>query len=135
MLQGPSSYRQTNCVAVFACGGGESNDEAGAGAGSTGVAKTSSSLRSVLEAAAAAVVVFVKALRTTQSSPLHFLIVRPSQSIPPPFDPFHSQVSSILAHDVALKYGAMNQLLIWLGLFEVFSMAAIFQVTTGATAN
>eukprot|EP00618_Florenciella_parvula_P019134 CAMPEP_0119470980 /NCGR_PEP_ID=MMETSP1344-20130328/3640_1 /TAXON_ID=236787 /ORGANISM="Florenciella parvula, Strain CCMP2471" /LENGTH=227 /DNA_ID=CAMNT_0007503715 /DNA_START=136 /DNA_END=819 /DNA_ORIENTATION=- len=38
------------------------------------------------------------------------------------------QVSSILAHDVALKYGAMNQLFLWLGLFEIFSMAAIFQM-------
>jgi len=38
------------------------------------------------------------------------------------------QVSSIAAHDVALKYGAMNQLFLWLGLFEIFSTVAINQM-------
>lgn len=38
------------------------------------------------------------------------------------------QVSSVAAHDVALKYGAMNQLFIWIGLFEVFSAVGIFQM-------
>jgi len=38
------------------------------------------------------------------------------------------QVPSILAHDVALKYGAMNQLFIWIGIFEVISMVGVFQM-------
>jgi len=38
------------------------------------------------------------------------------------------QISSVAAHDVALSYGAMNQLFIWLGLFEVFSTVGIYQM-------
>ena len=32
------------------------------------------------------------------------------------------QVSSVAAHDVALSYGSMQQLFLWLGIFEVASL-------------
>ena len=35
------------------------------------------------------------------------------------------QVSSVQAHDVACTYGAMQQLLLWLGLIEVFGAIAL----------
>ena len=38
------------------------------------------------------------------------------------------QVSSIAAHDVALSYGGMQQLFLWLGLFEVISSVAVNQM-------
>ena len=38
------------------------------------------------------------------------------------------QVSSVQAHDVACTYGAMQQLLLWLGLIEVFGAIALSQM-------
>ena len=38
------------------------------------------------------------------------------------------QVSSILAHDVALKYGAMQQLFLWISIFEIVSMVGVNQM-------
>ena len=38
------------------------------------------------------------------------------------------QVSSVQAHDVACTYGAMQQLLLWLGLIEVFGAIALAQM-------
>merc|ERR1719230_2404029 len=42
------------------------------------------------------------------------------------------QVSSIAAHDVALKYGAMQQLFLWITIFEVVSSIGIFQMLDGS---
>lgn len=42
------------------------------------------------------------------------------------------QVSSIGAHDMALKYGAMQQLFLWIALFEVVSAIGIFQMLDGS---
>ena len=41
-------------------------------------------------------------------------------------------VGAIAAHDVAVKYGAMWQLLIWLGLFEVLSAKGIIEMLEGS---
>jgi len=38
------------------------------------------------------------------------------------------QVSSIAAHDVALSYGGMQQLFLWLGIFEVISAVGVNQM-------
>ncbi len=38
------------------------------------------------------------------------------------------QVSSVAAHDVALSYGAMNQLILWLSVFEIVSSVAVNQM-------
>ena len=38
------------------------------------------------------------------------------------------QVSSILAHDVALKSGAMQQLFLWISIFEIISMVGVNQM-------
>jgi hypothetical protein len=38
------------------------------------------------------------------------------------------QVSSVAAHDVALAYGGMNQLFLWIGIFEIVSAVAINQM-------
>jgi len=38
------------------------------------------------------------------------------------------QVSSIGAHDLALSYGAMQQLFLWIGMFEVISTVAVNQM-------
>ena len=41
-------------------------------------------------------------------------------------------VGAIAAHDAAVKYGAMWQLLIWLGLFEVLSAKGIIEMLEGS---
>lgn len=38
------------------------------------------------------------------------------------------QVSSIAAHDMALSYGGMNQIFLWLGIFEIISTVAVNQM-------
>ena len=38
------------------------------------------------------------------------------------------KVSSVQAHDVACTYGAMQQLLLWIGFFEAFSAIGVFQM-------
>lgn len=42
------------------------------------------------------------------------------------------QVSSILAHDAALKYGAMQQLFLWITVAEVVSAVGVFQMLDGS---
>jgi hypothetical protein len=37
-------------------------------------------------------------------------------------------VSSIAAHDVALGYGAMQQLFLWISMFEIISSVAVNQM-------
>lgn len=37
-------------------------------------------------------------------------------------------VSSVAAHDMALSYGAMNQLIIWISIFETVSAVAVNQM-------
>jgi len=38
------------------------------------------------------------------------------------------QVSSVAAHDVALSYGGMNQIILWVSMFEIVSAIAVNQM-------
>lgn len=38
------------------------------------------------------------------------------------------KVSSVAAHDAAIQYGAMQQLLLWIGFAETFATIATFQM-------
>lgn len=42
------------------------------------------------------------------------------------------QVSAVAAHDVAVKSGALNQVLLWTSLFEIISVKAVVETLEGS---
>jgi light-harvesting complex I chlorophyll a/b binding protein 1 len=42
------------------------------------------------------------------------------------------QVASLEAHDTAVKFGAMSQILLWTSIFEAFSTVAVVQMINGS---
>ena len=42
------------------------------------------------------------------------------------------EVSSLEAHDAAVKFGGMSQILLWISIFEAISLVAVVQMLNGS---